>query len=290
MLSRENLGLLLGLLGMSMFAGTLPANRIAVVDLDPWFLTAGRASLAGLASLVILSVLRRPWPAHEQIPGLVTVFLCLVAGFPFFTAIAMQTVPVAHGGVVLGIMPIASAIAATLLAGERPSLKFWGAALCGSAIVVAFALRDGADGLVMGDAWLIAAMVSAAVGYSFSARLSVAMPGWEVIAWALVVTLPASLPASILLWPADAAGVSWQSWAALVYVAAFSQVFGFYLFAAGLAVGGVARVGQVQLLQPFMIVGLAAGINREPIDLATLLFAAAVVVSVAVGSRMPVKR
>jgi drug/metabolite transporter (DMT)-like permease len=289
--SRENLGLLIGFVGMLCFAGTLPATRLSVQHLDPWFLTIARATFAGFASVALLAMARRAPPPRAQWRELALASLLLVYGFPLFSALAMVTVPAAHGGVVLGMVPLATALAATVVAGERPSSGFWLAAAFGGAIVIAFALRHGGAGaLVGGDLLLIAAVLSAGFGYTYAGKLSIGMPGWEVIAWALVISLPIAIPATIWLWPVDAASVPWPAWGGLAYVTLFSQFIGFFFWNAGLAMGGIARVGQLQLLQPFVIVLMAAAVNNEPVELETLLFAAAVIATVMVVRLMPVMR
>jgi drug/metabolite transporter (DMT)-like permease len=288
--SRENLGLLLGFVGMVLFAGTLPATRLAVPHLDPWFLTVARAAIAGLAAIAILAATRRRWPLRAHWGELVIASAALVYGFPLFTALAMQTAPAAHGGVVLGVLPLATALTAALVAGERPSLGFWIAGAVAAALVTAFALRHGGGGLVVGDFWLLAAIASAAVGYTYAGKLSSQMPGWEVIAWALVPSLPIALAATVATWPANAAATAPIAWAGLLYVAFISQLIGFFFWNAGLAIGGIARVSQMQSLQPFVIVLMAATVNGENADLTTLLFAAAVVVAVMIGRRTRVAR
>lgn len=285
---RPSLGLLLGLIGMVGFAGTLPANRIAVASLDPWFITVARAGLAGALAVIVLAATRRRAPPREQWAALTLASLCLVVGFPLFSALAMQSVPAAHGGVVLGILPLVTAAAATTLAGEQPSAGFWIAAALGAVLVVAFALRQGAGAFAIGDLWLAATILSGGVGYTMSGKLARTMPGWEVICWLLAPALPLTLAATALLWPADAAHVPAAAWTALAYVALVSQFVAFFFWNAGLAVGGIARVGQVQLLQPFVIVALAYVVNGEAIGAETLAFAAAVVATVIIGARMRV--
>jgi drug/metabolite transporter (DMT)-like permease len=288
MISRPSFGLLLGFIGMVGFAGTLPANRIAVVSLDPWFITVARAAIAGVLAVALLLATKRRIPTRAHWTALAIASLCLVIGFPLFSALAMQTVPAAHGGVVLGILPLVTAAAATAIAGERPSAGFWIAAACGAALVVAFAMREGAGTFVIGDAWLAAAIASAGIGYTYSGKLARSMPGWEVIAWLLAPALPLSVIATAALWPASAAAVPSDAWLALLYVALISQFVAFFFWNAGLAMGGIARVGQVQLLQPFVIVALAVVINREAVTTETLAFAAAVIATVFIGARMRV--
>ena len=289
--SRENLGLLLGFVGVVLFGGTLPATRLAVAGLDPWFVTTARAALAGVASLTLLLILRRPLPTPRQWMELAAATFFVTVCFPLFTALAMQTVPAAHGGVVIGIMPIATAVAATVIIGERPSLGFWLAALVGAALVVVYALRHGgADTFAAGDLLLLLAVASGGIGYTLCGRLSLTMPGWEVISWALVVTLVPATIASIALWPANAVSVPAESWAGLAYVAFMSQWLAFFVWNAGMALAGIARVSQVQLLQTFVTVALAAWVNREAVDAETIVFAVAVVATVLIGQHMRIAR
>jgi drug/metabolite transporter (DMT)-like permease len=289
--SRENLGLLLGFVAVVIFGGTFPATRIAVAVLDPWFVTAARVGFSGLGAALLLGALRRPLPPRADWPALAVVALCLVIAFPVLTAFAMVTVPAAHAGIVLGILPLATVATAALLAGERPSAGFWLLGTCGAALVIVYAVRNGGAGeLAAGDLLLIGATAVNAIGYTLSARLSLRMPAWEVISWALAISLPIFGPATLLLWPSDAATVSATAWASVFYVALLPQFLAFFAWNAGLAIGGIARVSQIQLLQTFVTVALAAWINAEPVDLETVLFAAAVVGTVMLGRRMRVAR
>jgi drug/metabolite transporter (DMT)-like permease len=290
-ISHKKLGLLLGFIGMCLFAGTLPATRLAVSGLDPWFLTVARAALAGSAGLVVLIVLRRRAPPRSLWFEMFVAALCTVVGFPLFAALAMMTVPAAHGGVVLGILPLATAAAAAVFAHERPSLGFWLASAIGAIIVLTFILRrNGDEAFSAGDLFLLGTVASGALGYTFSGRLAARMPGWEVISWQVVIFLPFAAAATFALWLADIARVSIWSWAGLGYVGFVSQYTAFFVFNAALAIGGIARVGQVMLLQPFAIVALALPVNGEPINVETILFAAAVVATVLIGQRMRVTR
>ena len=283
--SRERLGLLLGFVGVAIFGGTLPATRIAVSAIDPIALTALRTAIAGLCALALLLVLRRPLPPRALWPQLALTMLCVAVLFPFLMALAVQTVDASHGGLVFGIMPIATALVAVAITHERPRPLFWIASLAGAAIVIAFALRQGGGALSSGDTLLFAAVAVAAVGYAFSGRLTSQMPGWEVISWVLVIALPVSIPAAALTMPADITHIALKPWLALLYVALFSQWIGFFAWNAGMAMGGIARVSQMQLLQPFVTFALAAMFNDETITLQILLFAAAVVATVAVSTR-----
>ena len=287
----KNFGLLLGFLGMCLFAGTLPATRLALLGFAPLFLTVARAALAGSVGLIVLIARRRRVPSRSLWLEMFGAALCTVIGFPLFAALAMMTVPAAHGGVVLGILPLVTAAAATVFAHERPSPGFWLASVLGALIVVTFMLRrNGGMTFSAGDLFLLGAVLSGALGYTFSGRLATLMPGWEVISWQVVIFLPLAAAATFVLWPADIATVPISSWIGLGYVGLVSQYTAFFVFNAGLAIGGIARVGQVMLLQPFMIVALALPVNGEAIDVETILFAAAVVATVLIGQRMRVTR
>ena len=283
--SRARLGLLLGFVGMVIFGGTLPATRIAVSQIDPIALTSLRTVIAGLCSLVLLIVLRRKLPPRALWPQLVTAMLCVAVVFPLLMSMGMQRVDASHGGVVLGGLPIATALAAVAVAHERPRPLFWVASVAGAALVIAFSLRQGGGMFSTGDLLLFAAVAVSAIGYTFSGRLTSHMPGWEVISWILVIGLPLSLPAAVLTMPHDVGQIGLKPWLGLLYVALFSQWIGFFAWNAGLAMGGIARVSQIQLLQPFVTFALASVFNDETITLQILLFAAAVVVTVAISTR-----
>jgi drug/metabolite transporter (DMT)-like permease len=202
----------------------------------------------------------------------------------------MQLVPAAHGGVVLGILPLATAVAGAVLLRERPSLAFWLVSLAGGAAVVGFSLLRGGGTLGLGHLALLGSVACAAAGYAEGARLSRSLGGWQVICWALVLSFPLLLVPVVPAVLAHGLPGSPQSWAAFLYVALFSQLFGFFAWYRGLALGGVARVSQVQLLQTFMTIAASALLLGETIDAMTLGFAVFVVASVAVGRRMPVRR
>jgi drug/metabolite transporter (DMT)-like permease len=290
--SRDRWGILLGIVGVVLFGGTLPATRLAVGYFDPLFLTAVRASVAGCVGLTVLVLLRRPIPLPKFWLGLVGAGICTIVGFPVFMALAMAHVPAAHGGVVLGIVPLATVAAAALVAGERPSLGFWLASASGAVVVIVFVLRGhGCSSFALGDLFLLGTVVSGAFGYALSGRLSMQMPGWEVICWQVAGFLPLSLLAALSAWHwqhLDHIAVS--AWAGLAYVSLVSQFLAFFVFNAAMALAGVARAGQLMLLQPFVIVALAAPVNGEPLRLDTIVYASAVFVVVFIGQRMRVRR
>lgn len=281
--SRELTGLALGALGVAIFGGTLPATRVALGAFSPLFVTAGRAAVAAVAAALLLAVLRRPFP-RADLSALFLAGLLLVFGFPIMSSIAMQTVPASHGGVVLGILPLTTSVFAALIGGERPSPLFWICGITGTALVVLFALRDGGMTLSAGDLWLFGAAVSASLGYVISGKLSRRMPGWEVICWSLIVMAPLTLPATAFAYDPDA-GASSAEIIAFLYLSVGSMFLGFFAWNMGLAMGGIARVSQVQLFQSFVTLAISAALLGEHIGTDTIIFALAVVFVVMIGQR-----
>jgi drug/metabolite transporter (DMT)-like permease len=288
-------GFALGLLGVALFALTLPMTRLAVGDagapqLPPAFVTAGRAALAGLLSVLYLVAVRASWPRRGEWPALVVSALGTVLGFPLFLALALREVPAAHAAVVTGVIPLATAVAAALALGHRAAPRFWVLALLGCGLVLAFAALEGGGRLVAADGLLLLAVASAAIGYVAGARLAAERPAEQVICWVLVISLPLTLPAMALTLPADLAAVRTPAWLGFGYVTLFSMWLGFFAWYRGLALGGVMRVSQVQLLQPFLALLAAVPILGEPLEAVTVLFALAVSVVVFAGRRVPVPR
>ena len=288
-ISRETLGLLLGFCGICMFGATLPMTRLAVLDFEPVPMTAIRAALGGLVAALVLIGARRKLPERRLWPKLLYVTVAVGTGFQLTSAMASVTVPSAHGGVVLGLLPLCTALAATLWSGERPSPGFWICSVAGAAIIVAYALRQGGGGLTAGDLWLLGTVFCASTGYVAMAELARLMPGWVVISWALVFNLVLSIPAAIWLWPDDFARVTLTGWSAFLYLSIVSQYFALFAWNAALAMGGTARVSQIQLLQTFVTIGLAALLAGERIDALTVLTAVVVVGLVVFSRRFAVR-
>lgn len=258
-------GWLNGLLGVLIFSGSLPATRVAVADFDPLFLTLVRAAIAGAIALLLLLLLRQKRPDRRDLARLVVVALCVVVGFPLLTALALQHVTAAHSIVFIGLLPLATAAFGVLRGGERPHAAFWLFSCLGSALVAGFALAQGFTASPAGDLLMLAAVVACGLGYAEGAVLSRRLGGWQVICWALVISLP--LMAVLALWtmPASLAGVGWPAWVGLAYVSLFSMLIGFVFWYRGLAQGGIAAVGQLQLLQPFFGLVLAALLLGETV-------------------------
>ncbi len=283
-LSTPSMGLLLGLLGVLAFSFTLPLTRLAAPELGGAFVGMGRAFVAALLALGVMVVRRERFPERSAWKGLVLVALGTVFGFGLFSSIAMQTVPAVHGIVLVGILPAATAVMAVLRAGERPGLPFWIACAAGLVSVLIFAFAQGAGTLQTGDLWLLGAVVLAALGYAEGAVLSRTMGGWRVVSWALVFSLPVltvvvGLMIAINGFPEGSA----TAWWCFLYLALFSMYLGFFPWLAGLAMGGVARVGQMQLVQPVFSLVWAWLLIGEHISLGTALAGTLVIASAALA-------
>ncbi|MBE0692947.1 MAG: DMT family transporter [Aquamicrobium sp.] len=274
-----------GFIGMAIFSGSLPATRAAVMGFDPVFLTGARATIAGLLGFALVVLLREKRPAGGDLLSLVVVALGVVVGFPLLTAIALQHISSAHSLVFIGLLPLSTAIFGVLRGGERPRPAFWLFSALGSALVAGFALREGVTAAPLGDALMLAAIVVCGLGYAEGARLSRRLGGWQVISWALVLSLPVMLPVALLTWPPSFAGVPASAWTGLAYVSLFSMLIGFVFWYRGLAQGGIAAVGQLQLLQPFLGLGLAAALLGEAVSPAMLAATLGVVACVAGAKR-----
>lgn len=289
-----NKGLLLGLLGVTIFALTLPMTRLAVGTVDApqmsgVFVALGRAVVAALLSIGFLIATRAPLPRRADLLPLAITAGGVVFGFPLFTSVAMRYVEAVHASVIVGVLPLATAAVGALLHRQRPSTGFWICAALGSALVVGFAvLRSGSAGLNIhpADGLLLAAMLCAAVGYGYGARLSQHMRAEHVICWALVMALPLTLPLAVFTFPQAALPSS--AWWGFAYTAVFSMWLGFFAWYRGLALGGTVRVSQVQLVQPFLGMLFAVPLLGERLDAVTLGFAAAVIATVFIGKKMPV--
>lgn len=287
--SADTRGLLYGLLGVAVFSLSLPATKLAVRDLSPTVVGLGRALVAAVLAAGWLAFRRPPRPRRRHLPGLGLVAAGVVVGFPWLSAWAMRQVPASHGAVLVGVLPLATAAAGALRTAERPSAGFWLCSALGSALVVGFALLTGGGHLLPADGWLLAAVAAAALGYAEGGRLARELGGSTVICWALLLAAP------VLIGPV-AYDVGRQglhagalAWAGFAYVSTGSMFLGFFAWYHGLALGGIARVGQVQLLQPLFTLGASAWLLGESVSPSLLLTAGLVVLTVGLGRRAAVK-
>ena len=270
-----------GCIGVVIFSGSLPATRLAVMEFDPVFLTMIRATLAAVLGLLLLGLFKEKRPARNQWAPLVIVALGVVIGFPLLTALALQYVTSAHSIVFIGLLPLATAVFGVLRGGERPRPVFWLFSILGSVLVMGYAFAQGLSAAPVGDVLMLLAVLACGLGYAEGAKLSRSLGGWQVICWALVVSLPVVVPLSVILAPASFSGISLPAWLSLGYVALFSMLIGFVFWYRGLAQGGIAAVGQLQLLQPFFGLALAAGLLHEQVSLGMVLVTVAVIACVA---------
>lgn len=274
-----------GLLGVIIFSGSLPATRVAVADFSPMFLTSARAVIAALLGAVFLFALRQTRPERRDIFSLTLVAIGGVVGFPLLTALALQHITAAHSIVFIGLLPLATAIFGVLRGGERPKPAFWLFSVAGAAAVAGFALHGSERGTLVGDLLMIGAVLVCGLGYAEGATLSRRLGGWQVISWALLLSLPIMAAITLFTLPNTGSNIGIPAWIGLAYVSIFSMMVGFIFWYRGLALGGIAGVGQLQLLQPFFGFLLAAIVLDEPIAWTMIASTVIVVLCVAGAKR-----
>lgn len=282
---RIAIGYGLGLIGVTIFGLTLPMTRLALPGFSPFFLAFGRAVIAATLAGAVLLILRRRFPAGN-LRIMLAAGICLVIGFPILSSIAMQTLPASHGGIVLGLLPLMTSVFSVIVTGERPSPLFWIWGILGAALVIGFSLRESGLHLAAGDLWLVASALTTSFGYVLSARIGRNLSGWETMAWILVVMSPITVIGTVL-------SAAWggihdpDGWAvtALLYQGTFSVFIGFVFWNAGLLIGGIARVSQVQLFQTFVTLAFSALMLGEHVGIETIIFALAVAFTVWAGRK-----
>lgn len=274
-----------GLLGVIVFSGSLPATRVAVADFSPMFLTSARALIAALLAVALLYFMPHSRPQRRDLTSLSWVAIGCVLGYPLLTALALQHISTAHSIVFVGLLPLATAMFGVLRGGERPAAAFWAFSIIGAAGVAGFALYGSREGSLMGDALMIAATLVCGLGYAEGATLSRRLGGWQVISWALLLSMPLMAVIAVFTLPTAWSDISLAAWLGLAYVSIFSMMIGFVFWYRGLALGGIAGVGQLQLLQPFFGFVLAAFILSEPVGWPMIASTAVVVLCVAGAKR-----
>lgn len=273
-----------GLVGVIIFSGSLPATRVAVGGFAPLFLTSARAVIAALLGAALLLALRQKRPAARDLLPLALVAAGVVIGFPLLTALALQHITSAHSIVFIGLLPLATAAFGVLRGGDRPEAPFWFFAIVGGASVAGFAWAQSGSGSAEGDLLMIAAILLCGLGYAEGATLSRRLGGWQVISWALLLALPVTAAIALATLPGQWSGIGLPVWAGLAYVSVFSMLVGFVFWYRGLALGGIAGVGQLQLLQPFFGLLLAGLLLHEPIAW-TMIAVTGLVVLCVVGAK-----
>lgn len=275
----------LAVFGIACFAATLPLTAIVLADFTPLFITAARAVIAGLLALLVLLTWRLPRPARTEFRPLLISGFALIFGFPLAMAMGLETVPAYHGAVVLGVLPLMTAGLSAFVHGYRAAFGFWLWALIGAGLVVVFVVQEEQGALGLGDVWLVAAALMASFGYVLAGDLSTRRPGWWVISWSLVYFLPLAMFLGLISWPGFLLARPLSSLLGLVGLGVFSMYLGFFAWNAALAMGGVARIGQVQLLQVFLTLIWAWILLDEPLSASVWLFATLVMCSVYFGKR-----
>lgn len=273
-----------GLVGVIIFSGSLPATRVAVGDFSPLFLTSARAVIAALLGAAFLVLLRQAKPGRRDLASLAMVALGVVVGFPLLTALALQHITSAHSIVFIGLLPLATATFGVLRGGERPKSVFWLFSGFGAATVAGFALFNSGLGSLTGDLLMVAAVLLCGFGYAEGAALSRRVGGWQVISWALLLSLPMMATVALVTMPESWSGIGAPAWLGLAYVSVFSMLIGFVFWYRGLALGGIAGVGQLQLLQPFFGLALAGLLLHEPVAW-TMIAATGLVVLFVAGAK-----
>jgi drug/metabolite transporter (DMT)-like permease len=274
-----------GFLGVLIFSGSLPATRAAVADFDPIFVTGARATIAAALALALLLAFREKRPTRADLGPLFITAMGVVVGFPLLTALALRHITSAHSIVFVGLLPLATAIFGVLRGGERMRPLFWLFSCLGSLLVAGFALTQNLTASLTGDLLMFAAIVVCGLGYAEGAQLSRKLGGWQVICWALVLSLPVMLPLTFYVLPENWNGVGEPAWIGLFYVSLFSMLIGLIFWYRGLAQGGIAAVGQLQLLQPFFGLVLAATLLHEPVGWPMIVVTMAVILCVAGAKR-----
>jgi drug/metabolite transporter (DMT)-like permease len=276
--------LALGLLGVFCFSLTLPATRLAVVDLDPAFVGMGRAIIAASLAAIALWATKATIPTRRQWLRLGATALGVVIGFPLLSSLAMKSVPAAHGAVIVGLIPLSTALFGAWLARERPGLFFWLSTIAGSTAIVAFSFVAG-GALQTADFLLLGSVIAVGFGYAEGARLSKEIGAWQTISWALLLSVPVLLPPVVISAPADIFAVRWTSLLGFAYVSIVSMYLAFFAWYKGLSMGGIARVGQLQLLQPFLTLAGAAIMLGESVQASQIIAAVIVLCCVAIGRK-----
>lgn len=289
-MNKESKGMLIGFIGILIFSLTLPVSKIAVLSFDPYFIAFGRACLAGLVALGYLLYTKSPMPSRADLAKFVVIALGVVFGFPIFTTVAMKEGSSSHGAVILGMMPLATTVIGVLRFKERPSLGFWLVSLLGAALVIIYALLKSAGSFTYIDGLLVLGGICACIGYVEGGELSRKMNPRAVISWALVISLPINIVMSYLLFDSAYWNADVIAWTTFIYLSLFPMFLGFFFWYEGLAVGGIARVSQVQLIQPFCTLLAASIFLGDHLTLMNMVFAFLVVSTVILSKKMLVKR
>lgn len=290
MVNRETKGMLIGFLGILVFSLTLPVSKIAVLTFNPYFIAFGRAFLAGLVALAYLAYIQAPLPSKTDVAKFAVIALGVVFGFPIFTTVAMKEGSSSHGAVILGMMPLATTVVGVIRFKERPSIGFWLISLLGAALVMTYALLKSSGSFTYIDGLLVLGGICACIGYVEGGELSRRINPRIVISWALVISLPINAVMAYFTFSSDYWSADATALISFVYLSLFPMYLGFFFWYEGLAIGGIARVSQVQLIQPFCTLLAASVLLGDHLTLINMVFAFLVISTVILSRRMLVKR
>ena len=289
-MNKESKGMLIGFIGILIFSLTLPVSKITLLSFNPYFIAFGRATLAGAIALAYLIYKNERAPTKVDFVKFVVIALGVVFGFPIFTTVAMTHGSSSHGAVILGMMPLATTVIGVLRFKERPSLGFWLVSLFGASLVILYALLKSSGSFTYVDGLLVLGGISACIGYVEGGELSRRMNPRAVISWALVISLPLNILMTCITYEQEYINAGAVAWSSFIYLSLFPMFLGFFFWYEGLAIGGIARVSQVQLMQPFCTLVAASILLGDSLTLMNLVFAVLVVSTVMLGRRMLVKR
>lgn len=287
---REKFGLFLGLVGVICFSLTLPSTSVAVEYFGTTVVGLGRTVVAAILVALVLIVKKEKLPSPRQFKSLLIVAVGAVLGFPLLTSWAMESLPVSHGAVEVALLPLATAGFAIFRAGERPSLKFWISSIIGSLSVIVYSLQLGFGQLQFADLALLAAVILLGLSYAEGGILAKELGSWQVIAWAIMIGAPFFVIPVGLQLTTEMLHAPLQAWVSFIYLAVVSQFLAYVAWYSGMAMGGIARVSQIQYLQPFLMILFATVFLDESITGFTLVIAVIVVISVLIGKNAPVSR
>ena len=285
-LKQDLLGWGYGFLGILIFSLTLPATRIAVAELDPVFVGLGRAIVAACLSLILLIFTGQTIPAWRFLPRFILVIAGVIIGFPLLSAIALRNTPASYSAVIVGLLPLSTAFFGVWRGKENVSKSFWIFVLIGSGLVMCFAFVSDKEVISLVDlALLLSAVLAGGMGYAEGAILSRTFGSWQVICWSLLLSTPVLLPIVWQHFPHSMDSISINAWLGFFYVSVFSMFLGFIAWYRGLSIGGIAKVSQIQLIQPFLTILESAILLDESLDITTLSFAVGVILCVLLGKR-----
>lgn len=282
--------MLIGFIGIFIFSLTLPVTKIAVQTFNPYFIAFARAALAGFLAAIYLFSIKVKIPTFREFRQFLIVAIGVVFIFPLFINLAMTEGEASHAGVILGIMPLATVVAGVILFKERPSVGFWLSTLLGCLLVVTYAFINSQGSLRFTDILLLIACIANGISYAVGGNLSRIVNAKEVISWSLVIALPINLFFGILTFENSYFHADVIAWTSFLYLSIFSMFIGFFFWYGGMAIGGIAHVSQVQLLQPFCTLLASVILVSEPITAMNIIFASLVIATVIISRKMLVKR